>query len=93
MAACYAMFSFESPDEHGRTLNLGETAILPQEVNSFIDALRAGGIIVTALHNHWLFERPRLMFIHWESVDDPIAFAEKTASAFQVLSGRIDSTE
>lgn len=86
-----AMFSFESPDEDGNTLNLGETVILPREINPFIDALRAGGIIVTALHNHWQFEKPRLMFIHWESVEDPIAFAEKTACAFQVLTGRIDA--
>ncbi|MEH7419306.1 DUF1259 domain-containing protein [Neobacillus drentensis] len=24
--------------------------------------------MVTDFHNHWLFEKPRLMYIHWENV-------------------------
>lgn len=85
-----AMFSYECPDDDGRTLNLGETVLLPREVNPFIEALKENDITVTALHNHWLFEKPRLMYIHWESVDEPICFSKKTAEAFQVLGGRID---
>lgn len=33
-----------------------------------IAALRKRVPIVTAFHNHWLFEEPRLMYIHWENV-------------------------
>ena len=86
-----AMFSFEAPDAQGRTLNLGETVILPREVNPFIDVLRANGIVVTALHNHWLFERPRLMYIHFQSVDLPLAFADSVAQAFAALNGRVEN--
>lgn len=32
-------------------------------------ALRKRGIIVTAVHNHWLFDKPRLMYMHWENVN------------------------
>ncbi|MGE5403491.1 MAG: DUF1259 domain-containing protein [Candidatus Saccharibacteria bacterium] len=80
-----ALFSFESPDSQGRTLNLGETVILPEEVNPFISRLRKHKLKVTALHNHWLFESPRLMYIHWESVEPPLRFAKKVADAFKVL--------
>lgn len=83
--ALNALFSFEDIDERGQALNLGETVILQEEINPFISALRAEGIIVTALHNHWLFDRPRLMYIHFESIDNPISFAEKVARAFLIL--------
>nr|WP_263328568.1 DUF1259 domain-containing protein [Neobacillus sp. Marseille-Q6967] len=81
-------FSFENVDAEGRALCLGETVILQQEINPFISRLRENGIIVTALHNHWLFEEPRLMYIHFESIDEPLAFAEKTREALDVLTTR-----
>lgn len=80
-----ALFSFESPDEQGRTLNLGETVILQDEINPFITELRERNLIVTALHNHWLFDEPRLFYIHWESIDQPLDFARKVAESFQAL--------
>ena len=80
-----ALFSFESMDQCGKTLNLGETVILQEEINEFISILRKYGIIVTALHNHWLFEKPRLMYIHFESIDEPLDFARKVAEALKVL--------
>ena len=85
--AIAALFSFESLDRQGRALNLGETVILQEEINPFISALRDNDIIVTALHNHWLFENPRLFYIHFESIDEPLEFAEKVAEAFEVLEG------
>ncbi|WMJ82057.1 DUF1259 domain-containing protein [Clostridium sp. MB40-C1] len=83
--ALSALFSFENMDNQGRTLNLGETVILQEEINPFISKLRENGILVTALHNHWLFEQPRLMYIHFESIDFPLSFARKVADAFKVL--------
>ncbi|SHF14773.1 protein of unknown function [Seinonella peptonophila] len=80
-----ALFSFESMDRKGRALNLGETHILQQDVNPFISALRKRNIMVTALHNHWLFDKPRMMFIHWQSVENPITFARKTAEALKLI--------
>ncbi|WP_144562784.1 DUF1259 domain-containing protein [Neobacillus bataviensis] len=65
----------------GRTLNLGETVILQREINPFLTALRRRGITVTAVHNHWLFENPRLMYMHWENVGDPFTFARKSFEA------------
>ena len=71
------MLSFEN-----NGLNLGESVILQKELNPFISALRKRGIIVTAFHNHWLFEEPRLMYIHWENVGmNPFEFARNSFEA------------
>jgi hypothetical protein len=86
--AIAAFFSFEDLDRRGNALNLGETVILQEEINPFISALRAQGIEITAFHNHWLFESPRLMYIHFKSVEPPLVFAKKVAAAFRVLTTR-----
>ncbi|WP_188208121.1 DUF1259 domain-containing protein [Alkalibacillus aidingensis] len=78
-------FSFENPDENGNTLNLGETVILQHEINPFVERLVEQDIQLTAVHNHWLFEDPRLMYIHFQSIEPPLQFAKKTANALEVL--------
>ena len=81
----YQLFSFESLDKSGRALCLGETALTQSQANRLIRNLQRNGITVTALHNHWLFENPRLMYIHWESIDDPVAFARKSKQSIAFL--------
>lgn len=71
------MLSFEN-----NGLNLGESVVLQREINPFISALRNRGIIVTAVHNHWLFDEPRLMYMHWENVGmTPEEFARNSIAA------------
>jgi Domain of Unknown Function (DUF1259) len=71
------MLSFEN-----NGLNLGESVLLQREVNPMLDALRKRGLIVTAFHNHWLFEEPRLMYMHWENVGmSPSEFARNSIAA------------
>jgi hypothetical protein len=72
----------------GQALCSGETVILQTEINPFITRLREHGIIVTAVHNHWLFDQPRLMFMHFESIDQPLSFARKVKDALSVLTTR-----
>jgi hypothetical protein len=72
--------SFEN-NKNGRTLNLGETVILQEEINPFLTALRRRGITITAVHNHWLFDEPRLMYMHWENVGNPFEFARNSYKA------------
>jgi len=55
------------------------------QVNRLMSNLRKRGIKVTAVHNHWLKEQPRLMYMHWESVDNPVAFARKTKESIKFL--------
>ncbi len=79
------LFSFESLDRSGRALCLGETAVFQNQANRLIRNLQRRGITVTALHNHWLRENPRLMYIHWEAIDNPVAFARKTKESIAFL--------
>lgn len=78
-----AMFSFESLDEQGTALNLGETGLRQEEVYPFIFLLQQQGIIVNSLHNHWLFMNPLLMFVHFSSIENPLSFAKKVSYTFQ----------
>ncbi|MFL0575004.1 DUF1259 domain-containing protein [Priestia megaterium] len=78
-------FTFEDLDSRGRALNLGETVLLQEEVNPLLTELRKRNIIVTAVHNHWLFEEPRAMYMHFESIEPPLDFARKVREAFRVL--------
>ncbi|MFT4412465.1 DUF1259 domain-containing protein [Fredinandcohnia humi] len=84
-------YSFENVDKQGRALCLGETVLLQEEANPFISRLRAHDIKVTAFHNHWLFDRPRLMYIHFESIDQPLTFAKKVSDALSVLRLRVNA--
>jgi len=79
------MFSFESLDKNGRALCLGETAVHQNQVNRLMSNLRRRGIKVTALHNHWLKENPRLMYMHWEAIMNPVVFARRTKDSIRFL--------
>ena len=77
---------FESLDQNGNALNLAEIALLEQEIPVFMQAVVQQGLIVSALHNHWLFTNPTIMYIHIQSVEPPVDFAQKMAYAFTLLS-------
>ena len=77
-------FTFEI--RGGEVLNLGETVLLQEEVNPLLTELRDRNITVTAVHNHWLFDDPRAMYMHFQSTDDnPLEFARDVREAFKVL--------
>ncbi len=78
--------SFESLDQNGNALNYGEIAILQEEIPLFMQSIVQQGIIVSALHNHWLYMKPLIMYIHIQSVEPPLSFATKLANSFSVLS-------
>ncbi|WP_158651480.1 DUF1259 domain-containing protein [Mesobacillus jeotgali] len=61
-------FGFEKVD--GQVAVMGELAILQEEVNPVLDALRQGKLEVTALHNHMMHEEPRIMYVHFQGMGD-----------------------
>jgi Domain of Unknown Function (DUF1259) len=76
---------FESLDRNGNTLNLAEVAVLQEEIPSFMYSIVQQGLIVSALHNHWLFTDPVIMYIHIQSIEPPLNFAKKVAHSFSFL--------
>ncbi|MEX6689536.1 DUF1259 domain-containing protein [Danxiaibacter flavus] len=53
----------------------GDFVLLADEVNAVIKALTENGIAVTAVHNHMLYDNPRLFMLHFWAVDDPAKLA------------------
>ena len=48
----------------GNDVMMGDLVLLEDEVNPVMSALLDNGLEVTALHNHFFFENPRIFFIH-----------------------------
>jgi hypothetical protein len=78
------------PTGGGKSAITGDFVLTADEVNPVIRALRAGGIEVTALHNHMLDDEPRLFFIHFWADDDAqkLATSLRTALDHVKIAGR-----
>ncbi|MET1180846.1 DUF1259 domain-containing protein [Peribacillus simplex] len=76
-------FSFESRDKTGQALCLGRVALLQSEVENFVALILKQGIIVSSIHNEWLFDYPNLIYVNIEAVDDPLVFAKKVRKALR----------
>ena len=48
----------------GATMVMGDTVLLEDEVNPAMSAALDAGLEVTALHNHFFFDQPRVYFMH-----------------------------
>src|SRR5256714_6593433 len=48
----------------GTDVMMGDLVLLEDEVNPVMSALLSGGLEVTALHNHFFFESPRIFYMH-----------------------------
>lgn len=59
----------------------GDFVLLADEVNPVVKSLTENGITVTAIHNHMLYDDPRLFMMHFWAVGDPekIAMGLKAA--------------
>jgi protein-tyrosine-phosphatase len=49
---------------HGELMVMGDLVLFEDEVNPVMTAALDSGLEVTALHNHFFFESPRVMFMH-----------------------------
>lgn len=48
----------------GKTMVMGDLVLFEDEVNSAMSAALDAGLEVTALHNHFFYEKPRVFFMH-----------------------------
>ena len=58
------------------TMVMGDLVLTEEEVEPVIDALQAGGIEQSALHNHLLGESPRVMYLHFDGHGDEVKLAK-----------------
>ena len=73
------------------TMVMGDLVLLEKEINPVISALAEADINVTALHNHFLAEKPRIMYMHIHGMGQPGMLArgirkalEKTATPWSI---------
>lgn len=62
---------------------MSDTVLLPEEVNGVITAAEAAGIEVTAIHNHFFYEEPRIFFMHVHAMGEPAALAQAYANTIR----------
>lgn len=52
------------PGVTAEAMVMGDLVLMQDEVNPVMDACFAGGLTVTALHNHFFYDEPRVYFMH-----------------------------
>ena len=53
-----------TPAKNGGVMVMGDIVLLQHEVSPAMSAALDNGLEVTALHNHFFYEQPRVMFMH-----------------------------
>src|SRR2546423_4385112 len=69
-----------TPTKHGAMV-MGDTVVFQDEVTPAMDAAFRHGLEVTALHNHFFFDEPRVYFMHIGGTGDP----EKLAAGVKAV--------
>src|SRR5438128_10694829 len=69
-----------TPAPHGAMV-MGDTVVFQDEVTPAMDAAFAHGLEVTALHNHFFYDEPKVYFMHVGGSGDP----EKLAAGVKAV--------
>ena len=69
----------------GLTKVMGDTCVRRPELQGAIDALRKGGIHISAIHNHLLGSSEPVMFMHIEAEGDAVQIARTIRNAWDGL--------
>jgi uncharacterized protein DUF1259 len=72
----------------GKTMVMGDTTLLEDQVNPVMSAALENGLEVTALHNHFFWDSPKVMFMHIGGMGDE----DKLASAVGKVFAKIKDT-
>jgi hypothetical protein len=64
---------------------MGDLVLTEDEVNPVMSALLDNGLDVTALHNHFFWEQPRVFYMHVHGTGTPAALARRLESAVDLI--------
>ncbi len=64
---------------------MGDLVLLEREVNPVMSALLDNGLDVTALHNHFFFDEPRMYYMHVHGEGRPMDLARKVKPALDLI--------
>src|SRR5256712_1396034 len=69
----------------GMDVMMGDLVLTQDEVNPVMSALLDNGIDVTALHNHFLWDEPRMFYMHVHAHGKPADLARKVKPALDLI--------
>jgi len=78
-----AWAAFARAGDHAMVM--GDIVLLENEVNPVLSAALDNGLEVTALHNHFLWDAPKVMFMHIGGVGDEEVMARAVGQVFGKL--------
>ena len=67
------------------TMVMGDTVVFQDEVDAAIDAAFAHGLHVTALHNHFFYDQPKVYFMHIEGEGLPTELATDVKAVWDAI--------
>lgn len=62
---------------------MSDTVLLMEEVNPLISAAHANGLEISAIHNHFFYEEPRIIYMHVHGMGNPGDLITKYAAAIK----------
>src|SRR5213075_959794 len=69
----------------GMDVMMGDLVLTQDEVNPVMSALLDNGIDVTALHNHFLWDEPRMFYMHVHAHGTPADLTRKVKPALDLI--------
>jgi hypothetical protein len=71
--------------EHNMDVMMGDLVLTEHEVNPVMSAVLDAGLNVTALHNHFFYETPRIFYMHVHGVGAAADLAAKIKPAIELI--------
>jgi hypothetical protein len=69
----------------GMDVMMGDLVLTQEEVNPVMSALLDNGLDVTALHNHFFWDEPRMFFMHVHGHGTPMDLARRVKPALDLI--------
>jgi Domain of Unknown Function (DUF1259) len=74
-----------TPSHDGQVVMMGDTVVFEDEVNAVMSAALDAGLEVTALHNHFFFDEPKVYFMHIGGAGEAGALAAGVRKIFDKI--------
>jgi hypothetical protein len=71
--------------DHNMDVLMGDLVLTEAEVNPVMSAILDNGLEVTALHNHFFFDTPRIFYMHVHGMGTPAELAKKLQPALSLI--------
>jgi hypothetical protein len=69
----------------GGAMMMGDTVVFEDEITPALDAALASGLEATAIHNHFVFDRPPVFFMHIGGHGEPEALAAGVKAVWDAI--------